>query len=101
MKYVSAAVLVLIFVACARYSWLPLIAYMVFFQWTAVGNIVRTMDQLLAAMLPFGWSGRRTVSNECGNEMKSGKPCWFCRLLCPVLAWALQEPHCEKEADHV
>jgi hypothetical protein len=67
MNYVSAIILAGLFALCARYSWLPLVVYLLFFKFSQVGRIVRSMDALLAAMLPFGWSGRNTVSNECGN----------------------------------
>lgn len=98
MKYFSAIVLALIFVLSTRYSWVPLIGYLFLFKFTQVGNIVRAMDALLAAMLPFGWSGRNTVSNECGNELKAGTPCRFCRVLCSILSRVLETNHCQKNA---
>lgn len=108
MNYVSAIFLAALFALCARYSWLPLLVYLVAFKFTQVGRIVRSMDALLAAMLPFNWSGRNTVSNECGNELKAGNACWFCRTLCRILSqrftlfgrtyYVLEPTHCEKEA---
>ncbi len=109
MNYVSAIFLAALFAACAHYSWLPLVGYLLFFKFSQIGRIVRAMDALLAAMLPFGWSGRKTVSNECGNELKQGNPCRFCSVLCAILSYeftifgrkfaVLEERHCEKEAD--
>ena len=98
MKYVSATVLVLIFALCARYSYYPLIGYLVLFKFHQVGNIVRAMDALLAAMLPFNWSGRKTVSNECGDQVVAGNPCRFCSVLCAILNYVLELDHCRKNA---
>jgi hypothetical protein len=68
-----------------------------------ISNICHALDSLLAAVL--GWSGRKTVSSECGNQIVAGNPCRFCRVLCAILGfrifgrWALLEfDHCRKNA---
>lgn len=58
-------------------------------------RVVRSTNRAGAAVL--GWDGSNGISHECG---KSG--CLFCRLLCPILSFLLEEAnHCEKEANRL
>lgn len=58
-------------------------------------NIMHSMDMLLAAQL--GWSGRKTVSKECGEELETLNPCRFCRTICKLLDY-FDPGHCAREA---
>lgn len=53
-------------------------------------DVLRAMDKLGAALL--GWSGRYTVSAECGAH-----PCRFCTLVCWLLD-RFQPGHCKGAA---
>lgn len=53
-------------------------------------DVLRAMDRLGAALL--GWSGRYTVSAECGASK-----CAFCALICKVLDM-VQKGHCQGAA---
>lgn len=60
----------------------------VFVEWEYAKNILRAQDKTMAALL--GWTGRYTVSAECG----AGKePCRFCRWVCALLD-LIQPGHC-------
>jgi hypothetical protein len=54
------------------------------------------MDMSAAAIL--GWSGRATVSKECGRELIEQRACRFCRVVCAILDKVLERDHCRKEA---
>lgn len=104
MKYLTAIALYFFFGAMASLSW----AYgLIALLWdpSIIARIAQANDRTTAAMLPFGWSGRKTVSRECGEELKSGTPCRFCRIVCKVLSykilgrWYVLEPdHCSKKS---
>lgn len=62
-----------------------------------ISRIMHAMNVLAAAQLGIifpSWSGRDTVSKECGRRETK---CKFCKWLCKVLAWA-DKDHCAKEA---
>jgi hypothetical protein len=73
-----------------------MIGSLVLWDASYLSHISRSMDALLAAML--GWSGRNTVSNECGNEVVAGNPCRLCRVICWGLDLFLETDHCRKNA---
>lgn len=54
-------------------------------------RVLIAMDRVLAAVL--GWSGRNTVSYECGRSS-----CVFCRVLCALLN-KLKPNHCVEAAE--
>ncbi len=54
-------------------------------------NLMRAADKHAAAFL--GWSGRYTVSAECGS-----RDCRFCRWLCRLLD-VFQKGHCAGAAE--
>jgi hypothetical protein len=60
-------------------------------------NLVHAQDCAAAAFL--GWSGKHTISKECGWELFKDRPCRFCRVLCRILDLVLETDHCKKEAD--
>lgn len=91
VKYISVVVLYVIFSAAACGAGLLGLLGLAAGNTHYISNICKAMDKLLAAML--GWDGASTVSRECGKSS-----CRFCRILCPVLSWALREDHCAKEA---
>lgn len=61
-------------------------------RWEQAGYVLQSMDRLAAASV--GFTGKNTVSKECGLC----ETCWLCGPLCKILAWALGEPHCQEEA---
>lgn len=54
-------------------------------------NLMRAADKYAAAFL--GWSGRYTISAECG-----ARDCRFCRWLCALLD-RIQKGHCAGAAE--
>lgn len=69
---------------------IPVSLVAVFLEWEYAKNILRAKDKLAAALL--GWSGRYTVSAECGAS-----DCRFCRSVCWLLNW-IDKGHCEGAA---
>jgi hypothetical protein len=60
-----------------------------------LSKVSRAMDALAAAQLSIffpSWTGRNTVSHECGNT-----DCRFCKFLCAVLD-LMEKDHCKKAA---
>lgn len=92
MKYVTVAVLYVIFSIVGCFAGVLGLLGWPFFGSSYISNICKALDRLLAAML--GWDGASTVSRECGRST-----CRFCRVLCRVLNWVLEREHCAKEAD--
>lgn len=66
---------------------IPVSLFAIFFEWEYAKNILRAKDKLAAALL--GWSGRYTVSAECGAAVD----CRFCRAVCALLN-RLDPGHC-------
>lgn len=56
-------------------------------------KIVHAQDCLAAAMA--GFTGRNTVSKECGRC----QTCWLCPYICKVMHLVVERQHCEKEAE--
>ena len=65
------------------------------FSGSHISRIMHAMNVLAAAQLGlvFDWTGRNTVSKECGRN----PTCRFCAVLCKILNWADRD-HCAKEA---
>lgn len=102
LTYFFVGVLFVLFALASMLAGPIALAYLVAFRADRTAAITHAMDRLLAAMLPFRFSGRSTVSKECGNQVKSNAPCAFCRVLCIALNWMLKTDgpsHCEAEAD--
>jgi hypothetical protein len=59
-----------------------------------VSRVVHAADCSGAAFL--GWSGRDTISKECGRDLAAGDPCGFCNYLCRALG-KVDPEHCQKE----
>lgn len=70
---------------------IPVSLFALVFEWDYAKNILRAKDKLAAALV--GWSGRYTVSAECGAETK----CKVCAVLCWVLG-VIDSGHCEGAA---
>lgn len=89
-------VLAWVFAFAAIVSPLVLALYLVLGFWPQAGRIFQAQDRILAAM--FGWTGKRTVSAECGLQLGGpAKPCRFCRIVCRVLD-VFQPGHCINES---
>lgn len=90
------AFLVALFVLWLPFAVLALVAIpislvaIVFNEMPYGKDVLRAMDKLGAAVL--GWSGRNTISAECGAAN-----CRFCKLICRMLD-AIQRGHCEGAA---
>lgn len=93
MKYILAVVLYLLFSLTAILAGLQGLLVLPF-RPRMTANIMHSMDMLLAAQL--GWSGRSTVSKECGLELLD-TPCKFCKRLCAILN-KFHRNHCQEEA---
>jgi len=91
MRYLTVAVLYLIFSAAAGLAGLAGLVGLCLGKTEYISNVSRAMDSLLAALL--GWDGRSTVSKECGRSN-----CRFCLILCAVLDVVLKKGHCKEEA---
>lgn len=103
MKYVTAFFLYVVFSLAGVIGGITAIVGGVLYRSSSyVSNVIRSLDTLLAAMI--GYSGRKTISNECGDELKAGKPCLFCRWLCGFLSFTIfgypifEVEHCQKNA---
>ena len=57
-------------------------------------RVLHAADCSAAAFL--GWSGRDTISKECGRELATDDPCAFCDYLCAALD-QVDEGHCKRE----
>lgn len=66
---------------------IPVSLFAIFVEWEYAKNILRAKDKLAAALL--GWSGKYTVSAECGAETD----CLPCRAVCWILEW-IDPGHC-------
>jgi hypothetical protein len=93
-----------------KYLALPIIWFLFY-----LAGIVAPFTALLRALLTFspkpisdtfhaenrvaatvvGFNGEETISSACGKST-----CRWCRYLCALLSWALDDNrHCEREAD--
>lgn len=91
LKWLARRVLVL-FVLWLPFSLAAIVAIpvsfiAVFFEWDYAKNILRAKDRMAAALL--GWSGRYTISAECGADLD----CAPCRAVCWLLDW-IDPGHC-------
>lgn len=43
------------------------------------------------------FTGNKTVSTDCGDQIKAGGPCRFCRIVCWLLNF-MEKDHCIKNA---
>lgn len=66
---------------------IPVSLFAIFFEWDYAKNILRAKDKLAAALL--GWSGKYTISAECGSEAD----CFLCQTICSILNW-IDPGHC-------
>jgi hypothetical protein len=95
LNYFTVIILYVVFgVLAALAAPVGLIGALALWDAHYLSNVSRSMDALLASML--GWSGRNTVSNECGMQVVAGSPCRFCRVLCAVLSVVLETDHCRR-----
>lgn len=96
MGYVTAFIISILFalgcVVAYFAAWIGLICG----KTRYAGNIVKAQDKVIAAL--FGYDGTKTLSKECGQAVERGTKCFFCKLLCNVLHYALERGHCKKEA---
>lgn len=69
---------------------IPVSLFALVFEWEYAKNILRAKDKLAAALL--GWSGKYTVSAECGVS-----DCKACKAVCWLLNF-LDPGHCEGAA---
>ncbi len=89
--------LIALFILWLPFSLMALVAIPVsliaiwFEDWPYAKDILRAMDKLGAAVM--GWSGRYSVSAECGRS-----ECRLCRVLCWLLD-LVQPGHCKGAAE--
>lgn len=91
----AVRVLVALLVLWVPFSFAAIVAIPVslvalFTEWEYAKNILRAKDKMAAALL--GWSGRYTISAECGKS-----ECRFCKVVCKFLDM-IQPGHCEGAA---
>ena len=87
MKLLAALMILWLPFSLAAIVAIPVSLVAVFIEWEYAKNILRAKDKLAAALL--GWSGRYTVSAECGAS-----DCQFCRAVCLLLN-LIDKGHCE------
>lgn len=71
------------------------IVWAIFHPSSHARNILLAMDKLAASVM--GWTGRNTVSAECGVEEKEKRSCFFCKILCRYLN-VFDPNHCRDSA---
>jgi len=79
MKYLVALLVLWLPFSAAAIVAIPVSLVAVFVEWEYAKNILRAKDKLAAALL--GWSGKYTISAECGARTD----CRFCSAVCWML----------------
>ena len=92
MRYLTVAVLVVLFALGSAFSWLACILFP-----RRASEIFHAQNRLCGAAW-LGFDGKKTISATCGERLRENPSCQPCKAICKALHEALEEGHCEKEA---